>query len=238
MTPDEGAEPYHREANPIDPLRPTRYLRSGDYQHRRIAFIAVLLGFVFTGIGIPLAELLGIPQSLRFAFVPAVGVVAAFLIYRIAWSIVDGAGRGIIAFVQPSGNSTPYARTYSAHQALAASGEFTEAFAAYDRTMQQEPMNLEIRRQAAELHMRSGDVRRAESLFIEMRRLSTVSSAEELLATQRLVDLYLGALGSDGRAMVELRRLVERFPNSVESEGARRAIARLKRERSASQRAH
>ncbi len=46
-------------------------------------------------------------------------------------------------------------------------------------------------------------------------------ATRELYATQRLADLYLGALGDDGRAMVELRRLVERFPGTREGDGAR-----------------
>ena len=40
--------------------------------------------------------------------------------------------------------------------------------------------------------------------------MSGDNRSRELYATQRLIDLYLGPLGDDMRALVELRRLVER----------------------------
>jgi hypothetical protein len=42
------------------------------------------------------------------------------------------------------------------------------------------------------------------------------------------VDLYLGPLNDRGRALVELRRLVETYPDRREAQFARDAISRLK----------
>jgi hypothetical protein len=50
----------------------------------------------------------------------------------------------------------------------------------------------------------------------------------ERYVSQKLIDLYLGPLAGEGRALVELRRLIERHPGTREAEGARSAIAGLK----------
>jgi hypothetical protein len=49
-----------------------------------------------------------------------------------------------------------------------------------------------------------------------------------LYASQRLIDLYRGPLADEGRALVELRRLAETFPNSPAAAHAREAIRRIK----------
>lgn len=190
------------------------------------------MGAVFLGIGALLgSRLLGLNGFWLLLFALATGVVAGVAVHRGALMISQGAGRAMGAFVQPSGLSTPYEMTFSAHEALAIRGDIAAAIEAYDATMASQPDNVRARRQAAELHVQAGNAQRAASLFMEMRRLPASTAADELYATQRLVDLFLGALGDSGRAMVELRRLVERFPGTREAEGARTAIARLKAER-------
>ena len=46
-----------------------------------------------------------------------------------------------------------------------------------------------------------------------------------------LVDLHLGPLEDEGRALVELRRLIDGFPGTREAEMAREALAKLKESR-------
>lgn len=206
-----------------------------DAHVQRVALIAGLaLGAAFIAIGALLGVLLGFSGVWLPLFALMVGIVAGFAVQRGALMITEGAGRGIAAFIYPSGESTPYEMTFSAHDALEARGDIAAAIAAYDATMAAQPENVRARRQAAELHARAGDATHAASLFGEMRRVPGVTASDELYATQRLVDLFLGALGDPGRAMVELRRIVERFPGTREATGARTAIERLKRERAES----
>lgn len=47
-------------------------------------------------------------------------------------------------------------------------------------------------------------------------------------ATHRLLDLYLGVLDDPGRAMEELRRMADRFPDTPDGQGA---LAELRRRR-------
>ena len=98
--------------------------------------------------------------------------------------------------------------------------------------MRENPLDPEPRVQAAEFHAGHGDPQRAAALFAEVRRLAGDDRGRELYATQRLIDLYIGPLAQTGSAIVEMRRLVERFPGSREAESARDVIGRLKSEAS------
>jgi len=196
----------------------------------RANIAGVVFGLVFIGIGFLLGALLGVRGTALPASALACGVIGGGAVRWVALAVTSGASRGIAAFLFPSGASVPYEATFSAHDALEAAGNVAGAVAAYEDTLQREPGNARALRQAAELHVRAGDPVRAAEIFSELRRISP-SREDELYATQRLADLYLGALGDDGRAMVELRRLSERFDGTREGAGAREALRRLKGER-------
>jgi len=192
-----------------------------------------LIGAFFTPVGYPLAVLLNVPVMWRVPFAILFGVTTGYIAYRIMHGVSDATGEAFGHFLQPRGRTTPYAATYSFEQSLAARGDVAGALRAYDEAMLNNPEDPEPRRQAAELHLRAGDSTRAAELFSELRRLAGDDRSRELYATQRLVDLYLGPLAAPGQALVELRRLTERFPSTHEAAAARRTIARLKsRERS------
>jgi hypothetical protein len=191
-----------------------------------------VIGAVFLGIGVLIGRaFLGLSGVWLALFALMAGIAAGLAVQRGALMVTGGAAGAISRFVYPTGDSTPYEISFSAHDALAIRGDTAGAIAAYDATMVAEPENVRARRQAAELHAQAGNATRAASLFVEMRRMPRVTPRDELYATQRLADLFLGALGDDGRALVELRRIVERFPGTGEATGARTAIERLKRER-------
>lgn len=194
---------------------------------------SAVIGVVFGLVGSPFSELVGIPEAWHIVTAPLFGLLVAYVMYRFVWGVTEGAGQLFGAFVQPSGDSTPYQKSYSDHDALAVRGDVTEALAAYEATLVREPGSVVAHRQAAELHMARGDSVRAAQLFMAMRRLPLATRADELYATQRLVDLHLAPAGDEGKALVELRRLSERFAGTREAEGAREAIRRLKEGRGA-----
>lgn len=186
------------------------------------AFAAVpaFLGFAAFGPGHGVVRLV-------VAVAAAIGawVLAAVLTYAVG----HGAGRGVLHFVQPSGSSTPYQPTFSEQEALAVRGQVDEALAGYERLIAASPGDAEVRIAAAELYARSRkDARRAEALYREARRLPGLAPVRDLWISNRLVDLYRGQLDDEGRAIVELRRIVERFPSSREAGFARDAIRRMK----------
>ena len=140
------------------------------------------------------------------------------------------AGSGFKAFIQPSGSSTPYAQQYSYQEALAARGDVAQALASYESLVAADPLAVEPRIRAAELYAGKGaNPARAAELFREVQRIPGVPTAREIYASNRLVDLYRGPLGDEGRALVELRRLADRHPGTRDAEHAKAAIARMKK---------
>jgi hypothetical protein len=209
--------------------RPERDRDLGDNLHGRIAALVygAVLGVLF---GIPVSALLGLRGLGFVAFTLVFALVTAFTIQRIVIGVPDAVASFFTRMVFPSGSTTPYAKVYSREQSLAARGDVAAALEAYEEAMRLNPADPEPRFQAAELVFRSSDASRAATLFAEARRLAADDRGRELYATQRLIDLYLGPLQNEGRALVELRRLVDRFPATREGEAARELLARLKSE--------
>jgi thioredoxin-like negative regulator of GroEL len=188
-----------------------------------------VIGIPFLGIGAGVATILGFDGWSLVGIALLTGVVAGATVRNLSLGVANKSGAAFLALVQPSGKSSPYEAEFSNAQALVARDDIAGAIALYDAEMQRLPENEIVRVQAAELHARRGDPRRAESLFLEVRRL-TSDRGRELYTTQRLIDLRLGVLASPERALPELRRLIDRFPGTPEAAGAASALEKLKRE--------
>ena len=185
----------------------------------------VVLGILF---GAPLGFFLQIPGPFLVLFVILCIWVMATFMNRMRTVVVDGTANLFLRLVWPSGDSTPYENTYSAEQAMAVRGDIEGALKGYRIAMRQNPGDPEPRFRVAELLFRGDYPEKAIEFFKEGRELAGDNRTRELYATQRLIDLYLGPLGDDVRALVELRRLVERFPGTREAAAARNVLMRLK----------
>ena len=75
---------------------------------------------------------------------------------------------------------------------------------------------------------RNRDPRRAAELFREVRAIPGCSIRDAVYASTRLVDLYDGPLDEPGRALVELRRIIEQYPDTPMAKHARAALPSLK----------
>jgi hypothetical protein len=189
----------------------------------------IALGLLF---GWPFGVLLGAGGIALAVIVVAAMFVAGFTIRRIMTVVPEGMANAFVYLLWPSGRSTPSAPNYSAAQALAVRGDLEGALSAYRLAMTVNPRDAEPRIQAAEMFFRSDTPGRAVPLFLEARRLAP---GRDLYVTQRLIDLYLGPLGSDVRAMVELKHLVDCFPGTREAEAAQKLYEDLKAKASAPQ---
>ena len=162
-----------------------------------------------------------------FALPIALGAAAAVMVFIIRLS--ESTGQGFLSFLQPSGSSTPYEKQYSLQDSMAIRGDIAGAIASYEEIILQDPLDVEARIRAAELHAgKGGNPKRAAECLLEARRVPGITPARDLYISNRLVDLYRGPLNEQGRALVELRRLLQLHPNSRDAGFARDAIAKMK----------
>ena len=108
-------------------------------------------------------------------------------------------------------------------------GQIDDALASFEAILQGNPGAVRPRVRAAELYAREkGNHVRAAQLLTEVQHIEAAGTGDFVYATHRLVDLYTGPLNEPGRAMVELRRLIERLPGTPAADQAREALATLK----------
>lgn len=157
--------------------------------------------------------------------------IAAALAAGLAFLLSHVAGEGWQKLAL-SGASTPYEEQFSYQQSLVMQGKVVEALASFEEIMAAAPQAIEPRLRAAELYGQNREgARRAAELLREAQRIPSIPPGRDIYATNRLVDLLIGPLRDPGRAVVELRKLIDRYPTSTAAAHARDAIARIKRER-------
>ena len=149
--------------------------------------------------------------------------------FYVGAKLADGAGAVAKAFTLPSGNTTPYEQTFSFQEAMAARGDVAGALESYESIISEQPLATAPRLRAAEHYARGNrNPMRAAELFRAVRETPGVSTRDALYSSSRLVDLYDGPLAEPGRALVELRRIVEKYPSSRAAIQAREALSRIK----------
>lgn len=170
--------------------------------------------------------------------VPSVGVVLGFVVFGVGAGALtgymgsrlgDGAGAVAQAFIQPSGDSTPYEQTFSYQEAMIMRGDIDGALESYEAIISEQPGLVAPRLRAAEHYAKGArNPGRAAELFREIRDLPGVPVRDAVYSSSRLVDLYDGPLAEPGRAVVELRRIIEQYPGTDMAKHARKALPALK----------
>lgn len=168
----------------------------------------------------------GAPLALTLVLSFAFGGFALWGTLRINRG-VDRAAR----FLTQGGSSTPYEEQYSQEQALVMQRDYAGALALFEQRIASAPLDARVRIAAADLYVQHGDnPRRAAELYKQVQSIPRLPIGQDVYVANRLADLYLGPLQQPGKALVELRRLVDRHPNSPAAAHARAAIANLKSE--------
>jgi len=148
-------------------------------------------------------------------------------------TLMGGGERLAKELVFPDAEGT-YAPQYSHIQALEVQERHAEAVAAWLAVAAERPDNPSPLLRAADVQLRHlKDAPAALALYERVRRMPGIRDEHVRYASQKIIDIHLAPGGDVGRALVELRRFIERFPGGREAEGARAAIARLKAERPA-----
>jgi hypothetical protein len=119
---------------------------------------------------------------------------------------------------------------YSAIETLAVRGETAAAAEAYRERARNPTERVEATLRRAALL--AGPLGQPETALVELEGLqrSALSAPDDLRVGAALVDLYDRRLGEPGRAMAELRRLIDRHPGDRSARRLRQALAALKAE--------
>lgn len=193
-----------------------------------------LHGFITGALGLFFTALLQAKGYLPGGIlITLVGGVAGYLIGRTIARTAFNAGAAMVTSVySPDGDTTKYTPTFSHIEALEIRGDLDGAAAAWDAAVAENPRSMLTIVRAADFHLRlRKDPAAALERYLNARALGAGTPDARRYVQQKLVDLYLGPLRDEGRAMVELRRLIDAFPESREAEGARAALADLKAQR-------
>lgn len=136
------------------------------------------------------------------------------------------------AVYHPDGTTTAYTRTFSHIEAMEVRGDLDGAGEAWEGALAEHPHDLLVHVRVADFHLRlRNDPHEALERFQRARALGAGPVDVRRYVQQKIVDLHLGSLADEGRAMVELRRLIDAFPDSREARAARGALAALKAKR-------
>jgi hypothetical protein len=196
-------------------------------------YYAFLSGFLLAGFA-GIALLAGFPVPLKGhpILLVALAGVTGFLVGRqVGKMVFGGSERAAKSIYMPTGASTPYSTQYSHIDAIEARGEIRDAIDNWEAAAAAEPLNPWPLIRAGELYMRTlKEPATALERFKSARAVPTIAVEHHLYVTQKMVDLYLGPINDRGRGLVELRRLIETYPDRREAQFAREAIARLKSE--------
>jgi hypothetical protein len=163
-------------------------------------------------------------------------VVSAMLGAVVTGTTLGLSGMAGIGFhhVMMSGASTPYEEQFSYQESLVVRGQVDEALASYEAIIAGRADAVAARLRAAALYAaRGGNPQRAAELLREVLRMSALAARDDIAASNRLIELLAGPLNDPGRAMVELRRLMDRHPNTDTAARARLLLAELKEQMSA-----
>ena len=228
--------------NPQRPLARLSHVRTyrghrprfgdADFGATRSQLLAGTVGlFVpFAVIAFLLCLTFGIGGWQRVSIVVAFGSLCARACIRFGLGFANVTGQVIARFIAPSGSTTPYQHAFSYQQALAIRGDVTGALESFEAVLRDSPHDVEAHVQAAELYAEHGHHERAIQLFRAIREIPGVSVARDVYASNRLIDIYLGPASDHGRALVELRRLIEMNPGTDTAARARDALGRIKHE--------
>jgi tetratricopeptide (TPR) repeat protein len=133
------------------------------------------------------------------------------------------------AIYNPSGDSTPYKREYSYAESLDQRGRYGDAAAAYELHCLEYPDDPEPYLRLARLYRdKLNQYEDALNWFRRARADARLTSGQQLLVIQEIVEIYLRKLRTPRKAIPELVLLCEKFPNTPAAEAAAGELAEMR----------
>lgn len=189
-------------------------------------------GFMAGGVSLPIVAAFAYKLNIRglpfIAFMIVVPTVVGVIVRTMMWRIMNGS-EAVVRVMLEGGSSTPYTEQYSYQQTLVMQGRLNEALESYEAMIAEPNSPPDVRIRAAELYVREAkNHKRAAELLHEVIRHPGCTPGEEVYAANRLADLFSNHLGEPGKALVQLRRLADRYAGTPTGERARESIRVLK----------
>jgi len=214
MTPPPAVPPPRRRYAEARPGGPRTRDTSRVAQHVG----PLVLGF---GIGVVWVVWTGLPL-----YTP---VLVACFVWGVVQLALTGAGGIAGRYLGLRGGTTPPRRDYSAAQALVARGRYREAVEAYEIAAAESEGDPEPYLAIARLlrdHLT--DFETAAAWFRRARRDARLSTGQQLLVAQELIELYTTKLHEPRRAIPELIRIPRLVPDSPQADAAARQLEALR----------
>jgi len=154
----------------------------------------------------------------------------------LGWIVGQAIGKVVLGFsgdsaqqiYAPSGSGS-HVQSHSHIDALEVQEKFREAADAWEILVIEQPANPWPLIKSGELYWRKlNEPQIALVRFRLARDLPGIAPELQRYAMQKMIDVYLGPLGDEGRALVELRRMVELHSGTRDAEAARQAILAIK----------
>jgi hypothetical protein len=192
--------------------------------------LARLLVGVIALLGTVVAVILGVtaePRALQLigALWAVYGLVVGFT-SGVLEPVIDGLFNVLanVGLVRSGGG-------FSAIETLVARGHLDAAAEAYAERARDQPQRVEATLRRAALL--AGPLHQPETAAIELDNLrdSPLSGRDDFRVGLALVDLYENHLADPGRAMAELRRLIDHHPTARDARRLRTALSELKAQR-------
>jgi len=162
-------------------------------------------------------------------------LLLGFIAMTIGLRTGDAAGDAARYFTA-GGSSTPYEEQYSQEQALIMQRDYAGAAACFEQRItmaRDDPEGPSARLviAAAEVYREhTENATRAAELYRLAQKHPRLTPGQDVYVANKLADLYLGPLKQRGKALVEFRRLIERYPNSRTADQARMALTNIKQD--------
>lgn len=201
--------------------------RERQRRFRNALWLGALVSGALVAPSIVIVALNGVEGRTRLLLAMALAPLGAGVLFAVLTSVTRFGGSVLEQFLHPSGGASAPAPVSQA-EALAAQGRLDDAIDIFESIRVTHGESAASLRSEAELMTVGGHHARARELLQRLRQAGDATRHDELYATHRLIDLYLGPLSDEGRGLVELRRLADRFPGTPDAEGA---LAELQRRR-------
>jgi tetratricopeptide (TPR) repeat protein len=190
----------------------------------QFVFLCLIMGFA-TLVNTVIAVLM-------MSWIPILAALAGWgfvLIYGLVRSTAfEKAGKGVGAVLVPSGSSTPSVNQHSNIQAMVARGEYRKAADAFRAVIESDAADVVACEQLGQVALR--ELKDYELAVFAYREAEKRSGEPRRRAGYALLvaGIYRDNVGNAGRAIVELRRVIERYPGIPNVEALRAELEELK----------